>query len=394
MLFVCIKEKQKRMDMISRTQQLKTLFSYEHRVELEEKQLEIIPFHFSQTMGAQEIDKLLQIMPTPAFSSVPDNGIEENKNFNYIIFAPKRQEKHKEAILLLHGLNERSWEKYLTWAEYLAENTGKAVILFPIAFHMNRTPTSWHQPRAILPWAVKRKESIENLCNSSFANAALSSRISGNPLRFYASGKETVYNIWQLTHEIKNGNHPLFSEDTSVNIFAYSIGALVSQVTLLANPENLFAESKLFMFCGGSIFSEMNGNSRDIMDQEAFSKLQQYFQHDFLNPEKLPSECKDDFLEQAFKSMINPSMMREYRENFFHKACTRIRAISLKKDIVMPTQGIINALGKKCADVVLKELDFPFDYSHQIPFPSNNKTAPSLVDNTFRDLFGRVASFL
>lgn len=60
----------------------------------------------------------------------------------------------------------------------------------------------------------------------------------------------------------------------------------------------------------------------------------------------------------------------------------------------MPTQGIINALGKKCADVVLKELDFPFDYSHQIPFPSNNKTAPSLVDNTFRDLFGRVASFL
>ena len=158
MLFVCIKEKQKRMDMISRTQQLKTLFSYEHRVELEEKQLEIIPFHFSQTMGAQEIDKLLQIMPTPAFSSVPDNGIEENKNFNYIIFAPKRQEKHKEALLLLHGLNERSWEKYLTWAEYLAENTGKAVILFPIAFHMNRTPASWHQPRAILPWAVKRKE--------------------------------------------------------------------------------------------------------------------------------------------------------------------------------------------------------------------------------------------
>lgn len=33
----------------------------------------------------------------------------------------------------------------------------------------------------------------------------------------------------------------------------------------------------------------------------------------------------------------------------------------------MPTQGV-NALGKKCADVVLKELDFPFDYSHEFLF--------------------------
>ena len=54
----------------------------------------------------------------------------------------------------------------------------------------------------------------------------------------------------------------------------------------------------------------------------------------------------------------------------------------------------LNVKGSNMMGQLSKELDFPFDYSHQIPFPSNNKTAPSLVDNTFRDLFGRVVSFL
>ena len=44
------------MDVINRTQELKALFSYEHKVELEEKQLEILPYRFSQTMGAQDIE--------------------------------------------------------------------------------------------------------------------------------------------------------------------------------------------------------------------------------------------------------------------------------------------------------------------------------------------------
>ena len=99
---------------------------------------------------------------------------------------------------------------------------------------------------------------------------ALSSRLSQNPLRFYASGRESVYNLWQLVLEIKEGKHPLFKEDTSINLFAYSIVALLSQVLLLANPEKMFNDTRLFMFCGGSILSEMDGNARDIMDKNAY----------------------------------------------------------------------------------------------------------------------------
>lgn len=151
------------------------------------------------------------------------------------------------------------------------------------------------------------------------------------PVTLYASGRESVYNMWQLVHEIKNGEHPLFKEDTSINLFAYSIGALLSQVLLLANPDKMFTDTRLFMFCGGSIFSEMDGNARDIMDKEAFAKVRHYFRHDFLENRTLPTSFKNDFLEQAFKAMVREDVLRDYRESFFQRACDRIRAISLKK---------------------------------------------------------------
>ena len=58
--------------------------------------------------------------------------------------------------------------------------------------------------------------------------------------------------------------------------------------------------------------------------------------------------------------MVREDVLRDYRESFFQRACDRIRAISLKKDIVMPTGGVIKALGK-ASGKILEELDFPFE---------------------------------
>lgn len=381
------------MDISLRTQQLNGLFSYDTKAEIKESLLEIIPYRFTQTIGASEINEFQKELATTGFCPVTDNHISENQSFSYTVFTPSRKEKSDKAIILLHGLNERTWEKYLTWAEYLAENTGKPVILFPIAFHMNRAPSTWGNPRATLPWVNQRKQEVADVSNSTFANVALSSRLSQNPLRFYASGRESVYNLWQLAHEIKDGRHPLFKEDTSINLFAYSIGALLAQVLLLANPGKLFSDTRLFMFGGGSIFSEMNGNAKDIMDKSAFDSLQQFYRNDFLEKRTLPGSFKNDFMEQAFKAMIRQDVLQEYRESFFQRACNRIRAISLKKDIVMPTQGIIKALGK-ASDKILEEIDFPFQYSHQRPFPFRSKTEPALLSQSFLNLFNRAAAFL
>ncbi len=294
------------MNYTDRTKQLNQLFSCDRKTGIEESKLEIIPYYFKQKEGENEIKQFQRELATTSFCPVTDDCIQENKNFNYIVFTPKRRKQSNNAIILLHGLNERTWEKYLVWAEYLVLTTGKPVILFPIAFHMNRTPGLWCNPRAVLPWVNERRKKIEDLCNSTFANVALSSRISRHPLRFYSSGRESVYNLWQLVHEIKNGEHPLFKEDTSINLFAYSIGALLSQVLLLANPDQMFNDTRLFMFCGGSIFDHMNGSARDILDKEAFDRLQYYYSNDFFN-QQLPTSFRNDFLEKAFKAMIRPT---------------------------------------------------------------------------------------
>jgi len=381
------------MNYFSRSQELNRLFSYDRKTIIEKSQLEIIPFHFSQLIGSSEIKALQKELATTDFCSVTDDYIEENKTFAYTCFVPSTQKQYKEAIILLHGLNERNWNKYLTWAEFLAKETHKPVILFPIAFHMNRTPSLWSNPRQILPWVTKRKEEINNNDNLTFANLALSWRISRNPLRFYASGRESVFNICQLVQEIKNGEHPLFLKNTSVDLFAYSIGALLSQVLLLANPNELFNHTRLFMFCGGSIFSEMNGNARDIMDKESYERMSYFYQNDFLNKHNLPYCFKEDVLEKAFKAMIRPDFMQEERESFFRQACHRIKAISLKKDIVMPTAGIVKALGKT-SEKILEELDFSFPYSHQVPFPVNSEFDKKEVDKAFQSVLGKGVSFL
>jgi len=381
------------MDLFFRNQELSRLFSLEKRIRIDESRVEIIPFRFTQTVGTSEIRAFQKELLPTEFYPLTDDHIVENNTFSYTIFSPCKQNKSQEAIILLHGLNERSWNKYLTWAEFLVYETNKPVILFPIAFHMNRTPSLWCNPRQVLPWVSKRKEEVRDNDNLTFANIALSSRLSRHPLRFYASGRESIFNLCQLVQEMKDGKHPLFAKDTTVDLFAYSIGALLSQVMLLANPNEMFSHTRLFMFCGGSIFSEMNGNARDIMDKESYERLTGYYQNEFLGERNLPHCFPNDIFERAFKSMIRPESLRDERESFFRQACNRIRAISLKNDIVMPTGGIIKALGK-ASEKILEELDFSFEYSHQVPFPMNTKSDKEEVDYAFRTILGKAAFFL
>lgn len=387
-------------DISTRTKQISEVFSFDKKVRLEDTLLDIVPFHFTQTNYGDEIKDLQKKLSTTDFCPVSDDCISENEAFNYTVFMPAeattpaaRSGKMDKAIILLHGLNEHSWAKYLTWAEYLVEHTGRAVILFPIAFHMNRSPLTWKNPRLVLPWVGIRKKEVNGLINSTFANVALSYRISRQPLRFYVSGLQSAYNVQQLVGEIKSGRHPLFKEDASIHFFAYSIGAFLSQILLLANTDGLFADTKLFMFCGGSIFSEMNGNARDILDKEAADRLMNYYLNDFPKEHPVFLSPKGISLEEAFRMMISPDTMRVRRESFFQSAVQRIRAISLKKDIVIPTGGVIRALGKSSLKI-LKEFDFPFDYSHQIPFPAHPKGDKEEVNRAFNQVFGRAAEFL
>ena len=382
---------------MQRTKQLTTWFSYDHPVKIPDRPVATIPFVFTQETGLEEVSKVREHIHSAPFYAGSDSTVEENQKFRYVVFAPAGPLRFNKAVIMLHGLNERSWSKYLAWAEDLVINCGIPVILFPIAFHMNRTPASWYTPRWLQPWLNRRKQEIHNLVNASFANLALSSRLTVSPLRFYSSGLESAYNLNQLVREIKQGKHPLFTEDARVDFFAYSIGALLDQVVLIADVDGYLKKSRMFAFCGGAVFERMNGNARDIIDQEAYNAIRSYYLNDFLTRQFYDSDQGTShgvLLEKAFKSMIPSYDDKGARQTFFASAKNRIKMISLKQDIVMPTIGLQEAVGAELSDYMLEELDFSYAYSHQVPFPENEKVPGDEINESFRAVFDRAAAFL
>jgi hypothetical protein len=396
------------IDIAERTKKLKSYFSFEKKNTVDNTKVEILPFHFSERLGTENTDSLQVGMPATDFCADNETKIKENREFDFVIFQPAGKnvtgsedantEEFKECILLLHGLNERSWEKYLTWAEDLAINCNRPVILFPMAFHMNRTPASWCAPRLMMPWSSKRRVLFGGISNSTFCNVALSSRLSLCPERFYVSGRESVYNIAQLGRDIREGKilnngKRIFSQNCRIDIFAYSVGALLAQTVLIANPDGNFSDSKLCTFCGGSIFGDMNGSSKDIVDSEAFAKIHNYYCNDFV-------KTSGDSIHEAYKSLITVDCLKQERESFFTKACNRIKMLTLKKDKVIPTFGALHAVGIKNSNLV-EEIDFPFEYSHQIPFPTPHSASlrmkellPETLYKSFRRVFDTAERFL
>ncbi len=333
------------------------------------------------------------------FSSESDRMIHENNNFSYPVFVPADRNS-KKVILLFHGLNERSWVKYLAWAYYLAENTGSYVVLFPISFHINRSPVTWKDPRAMVPFVNERKIRYGETEMASFANIALSNRLTEDPLRFLNSGHRTVGDIVQLMNMIKAGNHPVIPSETRVNIFAYSIGAFLAEIIMMGNPESLFSESKLFMFCGGSVFSNMHGTSKLIMDRLAYEKIYKFYLSDF-EKEIKGSGPVVEFLRtsrvgMAFRSMIDLGRFRNFREKALKELRDQVHSIALLKDIVIPAKGITETMNfdKRQNSFPSETWDFSHHYYHENPFPVFDNKDSLLVDSSFDRLFTRAALFL
>jgi len=334
---------------------------------------------------------------TGEFLNVSDTLIPENRTFTYPVFTPKNIKSDK-VILLLHGLNERSWVKYLVWAYWLAENTGSYVILFPISFHINRSPANWKDPRCMIPFLKDRNTALGEIKMSSFANVALSNRLTEEPLRFFNSGYQTVTDIIKLLLIIRKDQHPVIPKTSKINIFAYSIGAFLAEIIIMGNPENLFQESKLFIFCGGSVFSNMQGSSKLIMDSNAFDRVYSYYLNDFEKSIKEKNPLTDilinDQIGMAFRSMIDLERFKNFRESLLTKLRNQIRSITLSGDTIIPPGGVVATLNSINNSSVAEVWDFPYTYSHENPFPVLASPLSEKVDNCFERVFSSAREFL
>ena len=331
-----------------------------------------------------------------------ENGEKENKTFRYAIFSPTHAAKFSEGILMLHGLNERKWEKYLPWAYQLALETKKPVILFPIAYHINRSPNTWQCPRTMSKFSQFRKENVPSIENTSFANAAISMRLDYFPELFSLSGIQTYFDIVKLTSEIKSGKIEIFEDGCQIDFFAYSIGAFLTETLLISNPLNLFSNSKAFFFCGGSTFDKINGSARAILDSQAFGNLRNHIlgeKYNYQNNDIYIPDNLAHLLKEGWKAFLIMSGLHKYvniRQKVLQPLIHRIKAIGLKEDYVIPGNAIKETFSMTFSNnnFDVDVLDFPFKYSHEIPFPINNQYFNETINSAFNLVFKSAGVFL
>jgi hypothetical protein len=345
-------------------------------------------------------EKLLPILRKAMSPGTEDEQIEENKHFSYPVFYPMDRPVNDKAIVLLHGLNERKWDKYLTWAHYLVEKTGKSVIIFPISFHISRSYPLWFDVRLLNTQAEERKAKISGVQLSTYANLTLSQRLSEQPERFLLSGFQTANDIIKLATSMRNGAHPMFEKESRTDLFAYSIGGLLAQVLMIANPSDLFGRSKLFLFCAGSTFSYMNGVSKVIMDSAANDNLHHYYQYELeeklSQPGILAEFFRDNRLAIAFRAMIAPHKLKKIREKVFTRLHKQIFAVSFRDDRIIPSVAISETLlgSKNSLPDNMEVLHYEYPYTHEMPFPVKCPDVQNLVNEAFERVFSRAAVFL
>jgi hypothetical protein len=331
---------------------------------------------------------------------VHDSEVQENKKFKYHIFKPAHSGKSNEIILMFHGFNEKNWDKYLPWAKRLIDTTGKTIVLFPIAFHMNRAPQVWADRRLMFQVSELRKKAFPNVLASTLSNVAISSRLHSKPQRFFWSGLQTFYDVIQLIDQIRSGNHPEIAANTTLDIFAYSIGSLLSQILLMNNPKGYFSHTRVCMFCGGAVFNRTSPVSKFILDSEAnvalYSFILEHIDSHLKKDSRLGHYLGKEHPEGGdFLSMVNYKTMKNMREEKFRALAKNMLAITLEKDYVMPSYEVINTLQGGSRDIPVKVLnfDFPYDYKHEDPFPSI-LSIEDQVNECFDEVFTVASDFL
>jgi hypothetical protein len=329
---------------------------------------------------------------------ISDAEIDSNKQFEYYLFQPKGKIS-EDVIFLFHGLNERKWDKYFPWATELVKNTGKAVILFPLAFHMNRAPESWSSKSNMQLVSKLRTEKRPANSYSSFLNAAISTRLEAVPQRLFWSGLQTFMDFTKIVAQIKAGKVSGIKEGARIDLFGYSIGAFFALIAIMANPKGYFSDSKLACFCGGCTLDRMNPVSKYIMDSKSFLSLQSFFIEQlncqFAEESRLHHYFYEDHKDEPFFTrMLSYQHHKEERETKLRELSDRIMAITLKKDDIIAPIEVINTLQGDYRDIGIKVAvkDFDYAYNHVQPFRATPRNR-EIIDDAYRKVFSEISDF-
>lgn len=321
------------------------------------------------------------------------DDVPENESFEYRIVAPSDEPgPYDKAIVLLHGLNERRWNRYLPWAAALVGRLRRPVVLFPIAFHMQRAPDVWSDPHAMYGVSNLRRRQLVGA--TSFANAALSTRLQAQPERFYWSGFRTIADLYRLGDRIGASEEPLLRPDARLDLFGYSIGAFLSVILLASARRGPWSDARLFSFCGGCTLADCNPVSKEILDAAGARALRECFDQGLAqtlasHPD-LSRSFEEDSVGRSFHAMLHPARCVEQRHERLAPLSERMAAFALVADRVMPPPAIEHTFRE--AGARFESVELPFPCGHTLPFGSHLGEPASV--RAFESVFDRAAQWL
>ena len=317
-----------------------------------------------------------------------DGDIPENRALRYHVVRTGGKAPSAGVVILLHGFNERQWDKYLPMAASLARSTGRAVFLFPIAFHMNRAPSIWSHARIMGKVSQYRKKLFPDVIQSTLSNAAISVRLHADASRFFWSGLQSYDDVVALASLIRDGGHPAAAAGASINFFTYSIGTLLGEIIMMTDQDGLFSQSRFVTFCGGPVFNRLSPVSKFILDSEAnvqlYSFLVEHLESHRRNDPRLDELLGRTEVGRNFRALLNYRLEVDYRESKLRAFADRVLAVALAKDEVVPPFEVVNTLQGSRRDIPIdvRVVDFPYPYRHEDPFPLSPKPAGD-VDRWF-----------
>lgn len=205
-----------------------------------------------------------------------DAAVSENRTFTYLMVEPdsRSTQTWQNVLILTHGLNEGSYSKLFLWAYNLANQLNYPILIFPIAFHIDRRSNLWDYP-AQARLVNTRNQVPGNLRVSPF-NARISQRIAEAPERFLRGGLQSYFDVADLCDEISSGRHPKFKPTTTPHFLGYSAGGYLALTLMLSRTDEKHSLSRYVLFASCVKPDDMRPASLFIMDEHAGSILTRF----------------------------------------------------------------------------------------------------------------------
>jgi pimeloyl-ACP methyl ester carboxylesterase len=301
---------------------------------------------------------------------IADHLIEENLQFRYPLVrevnSGQTRQRHDRVIILLHGLNERSFSKYLPWAYQLWAGAGTPVLLFPLTFHVNRVLPGWAKTQREI---YERRSQLAGNEGAYRFNAVMSDRLTARPERFFWGAVQSYLDLVDLARTIRSGSHSHFTADACIDLFGFSAGGYLSLLLMLEDPEDLFNDSRGIVFASGVPTRDLNLLSPFILDLAAEVAMMRLY---VKNVERLSNARMQHWFEahgegRWMKALSGLRTDRALLEDRLKQVSDRLLGITNLNDDVMPTGSMLNTLQGLNRDTGVEVAEFEMGV-HESPF--------------------------